>query len=376
MWIGLGRWLVGMDIASATSVVALTSRSRECGRNERIRRLRLHEASGCGITRSERVQMRRRDFLVASAAGAATVMLTPSLADAAEPRLRNRSKWSWQEQFDADHHSSNTLPAPGDAALCHIQTGAGIAVYSTSGNGNTYRHDGSSFAAVGPGVWVFGPSAIPDGPGRFRYAGITSVLPHGNELHGFVHCESWDEISSIGQVTSHDGGWTWDWRGTVMEGVELTGEGFRGAESPRVVQDGDNWTMFFGNRHGNGRWGRVHRASAPAGSTQWNTAGMAVEPPAGLNYTLTPVPVWSTNHRRWLVTFASDDGWYMASSSDLRTFGKARRIVRNPSQGDRWYPTLLDPDQPYSGVVGRLPLLTGHRITSRRRGVVGRLVQV
>ena len=317
--------------------------------------------------------MNRRQLLTGTAAIAAAALLPEPAAAARSVRVRPRTRWARETRLDADHHSSNPLPGPGDAALCHHATPTGVAIYSTAGNGNTYRHDGTSLHDVRPGVWVFGPEQVPDSH-LYRYAGITSIIEWAGTLFGFVHLETHDDIAMIGQAHSKNGGWTWTFDDIIIEGTELLPAGFRGAASPRVVRSGHEWVMLYDNRHGHGRWHQTHRAVAIPGTSIWETQGPTLPVP-GL-YTETAVPVFSTHLNRWVCVFGSLDGWYSTTSIDLEDWDPPRLLIRSPKTGARWYPTLIDPARPDSTEIGRACLLTGHRITKRDRYVISRTVTV
>ena len=345
------------------------------------------------------IGMTRRQFLV-GAAGAATVVLVPTSAvEAASPRLRVRARTTarWAGLDQSQNVGGPFTPGVADGPVSFVRSDQSwqrdqILMFQMHGNGNTYRHNGADLDTLSPGVWCYGPGNSQDDSG---YAGIASVVrqPESSALLGFVHQEDHtgsSPIGSIGLARNADGlGYQWDHLGTIIRGAELQSEGFRGAALPSVVLDGDTFVMLYGNRFGNGRHGEIRRATAPVRDDgmpgAWTLHGAAFPIQGDPHfYAASPSLRWSTELETWLCLFATDRAFRYCTSDDLISWSEPRSVVWYEQQYlatsglRRWYPTLIDPSQDHSGIIGRSGVVVEHQIdianTSDRGPATSRFV--
>ncbi len=323
--------------------------------------------------------MHRRTMLAGSAAVVGTMLVPGPLAvpagAARERTLRlgsNVTRWS---QIEQDHHTGGLFP-PGvaDGAVSFVKSNSGeLIVYQMHANGHTYRHVGRTLDTLSPGVWTVGPA---DSGGSKDYNGISSVLrdPDSNRIYAWTHQEDHSNnthIASIGQLRSDDGGYTWNNQETIIEGVELQASGFRGAESPSVARDDDQFVMLYGNRHGDGRHQQIHLATADVerdGSPgRWKLRGEVISEDGDPHYhAASPSLRWSTRWRRWVCLYSTDTGYRVRTSRKLTRWSSASTVLTKEQQWTqtsgwwRWYPTILDPSQDDSSIMGSTGRVSEH----------------
>lgn len=327
--------------------------------------------------------MRRRTVITGGAAliGASVIPIATPSPVAADHRRRIRvgrrtTRWTALEQ---DHHTGGAFP-PGvaDGPVSFVRSNDDdLIVFQMHGNGHTYRHAGQSLDGLGPGVWVHGGAG---GSGdNSHYSGIASVLrdPNSNRIYGWLHQENHhgsSPIASIGQAYSDSDGYVWQYQGTIISGDELQSAGFRGAESPSVARDNDRFVMLYGNRHGSGRHQQIHLATASVTSDgtpgTWSKHGEVISENAEDPhfYATSPSLVWSTDWRRWVCLYSTDTAFRFRTSNNLQSWSDPRTAVLTEQQWTqtsgyyRWYPTLLDPRQENSSIIGSRGWISEHRL--------------
>ncbi|MGE0306511.1 MAG: hypothetical protein AB7Q27_12190 [Acidimicrobiia bacterium] len=328
--------------------------------------------------------MHRRAFLKAGSASLGVLGLsigTATRASAAVPSFRIRAgstvtRWSALEQ---DHHSGGQFPpGAGDGPVSFVKAADGnLIVFQMHGNGHTYRHVGRTLDSLSPGVWVHGPNGTGD---NAHYSGINSVLrsTRSRRLYGWIHQERIGpdgHVASIGFAQSDDEGYSWQYRGTILTGDALQPTGFRGAESPSVVRNGNTFVMLYGNRYGDGRHQQIWSATAPMNADgspgTWTKRGEVIsEGGAGPHfYAASPCLRWSTAQRQWLCAYSTDKAFRFRSSRDLRQWSDPVTFVEKSQQYTqttgwyRYYPTLLDPSKQDSSQIGSSGWVSEHRIS-------------
>jgi hypothetical protein len=326
-------------------------------------------------------EMTRRTFTAGATAGLTVAALRPATALDPVRRGRRRSgprmirdtdrQWTALEQ---SHNLGGPFPAgAADGTVCFIRSTSSwqngeLIVFQMHANGNSYRHNGTSFEALSPGNWVHGP----DLPGS-HYSGISSVMKRDGRLFAFTHDEHLDAAgnnASVGVLESDLDGYVWTRLASdVVPGQLPQPTGFRGASVPCVVDvAGGSLVMFYTNRFGNGRHNEVWWATANQPAGPWTAHGAAIVESGTHYFARDATVVWSEQNRKWMIIYSTDKATRYAFSDDLVDWSNPRTFLRKQSEWQqtdgwrRWYGCLLDETQDSSARVGKFPVLSEHWI--------------
>ncbi len=283
-----------------------------------------------------------------------------------------------------DTHTSMVWTGPNQVAL----------FFSSEVRGYVFK--GSSLDSLQPLATTNGaPVAqlMPSGSGfDSEYAAFGTVMPGpSGELVGFYHAEMCDRhnyTASIGVATSTDGGTTWQRKGRVITGRNASDSCAKtrpsGAGQPSAVRVGEYVYVYFTD------WNdkypdTMHLARAPFSqmtqASAWqkwsngsfSTPGIGgdsqpiLERPAPVDrsvYISNPGVSYNTYLKKYLLTFTTNDGFYITTSSDAIHFDAPKLIPL-------YYPQLNSQVEKGDVWYGYLSLISHTETTSRTSNATG-----